>query len=189
VLGPLKLVLIGDSGVGKTSLLLRFADDHFTESFVSTLGVDFRDRLVNTGDKFVKLQIWDTAGQDRFKTITNAFYRSAQGVILVFDVTSMETYEHVEEWLSDGARNAPEGVPKMLVGNKADLADERKVEVEMAESMAERLGMPYVETSAKNSTNVDAAFITMAKSALTFAEAHGFPTKETLEAKKSCACG
>jgi len=184
----LKLVVVGDYGVGKTALLIRFSDDEFSENYISTIGVDFRDRTVDTGDSLVKLQIWDTAGQDKFKTITSAFYRSAQGVILVFDVTNRETYEHVEEWVADCQRNAPEGVARMLIGNKADLAD-RQVPSEEAEKFAERLGMPYVETSAKNSTNVDAAFNSVARSALDFAQKTGVLTKPALPAKSRCACG
>ena len=95
-----KLVLIGDSGVGKSCLLLRFADDSFTDSYISTIGVDFRFRTVTIDKKTVKLQIWDTAGQERFRTITSAYYRGAHGIIMVYDVTSEESFEHVEEWLS-----------------------------------------------------------------------------------------
>lgn len=96
-----KLVLIGDSGVGKSCLLLRFADDNFTDSYISTIGVDFRFRTITIDDKIVKLQIWDTAGQERFRTITSAYYRGADGIIMVYDVTSSESFDHVEEWLSE----------------------------------------------------------------------------------------
>jgi len=158
-----KLVLIGDSGVGKSCLLLRFADDNFTDSYISTIGVDFRFRTITIDKKTVKLQIWDTAGQERFRTITSAYYRGADGIIMVYDVTSQESFDHVEEWLSEVDRYANEGTSKLLVGNKADLVDEKQVSEEVAQRFAEKLGICCIETSAKTATNVDNAFLTMAK--------------------------
>jgi len=158
-----KLVLIGDSGVGKSCLLLRFADDNFTDSYISTIGVDFRFRTITIDKKTVKLQIWDTAGQERFRTITSAYYRGADGIIMVYDVTSSESFDHVEEWLSEVDRYANENTSKLLVGNKADLIEEKQVPEETAQRFAEKLGISFLETSAKTSTNVDAAFLTMAK--------------------------
>ena len=158
-----KLVLIGDSGVGKSCLLLRFADDNFTDSYISTIGVDFRFRTITIDDKIVKLQIWDTAGQERFRTITSAYYRGADGIIMVYDVTSSESFDHVEEWLSEVDRYANENTSKLLVGNKADLIDEKQVTKETAQSFADKLSIPFLETSAKTATNVDTAFLTMAK--------------------------
>ena len=158
-----KLVLIGDSGVGKSCLLLRFADDSFTDSYISTIGVDFRFRTVNIDMKTVKLQIWDTAGQERFRTITSAYYRGAHGIIMVYDVTNHESFEHVDEWLSEVNRHASDSTLKLLVGNKADLSDDKKVSSQEAEKFAQTLGISFLETSAKNATNVEAAFLTMAK--------------------------
>jgi len=158
-----KLVLIGDSGVGKSCLLLRFADDNFTDSYISTIGVDFRFRTVTIDKKTVKLQIWDTAGQERFRTITSAYYRGADGIIMVYDVTSQESFDHVEEWLSEVDRYANENTAKLLVGNKADLIEEKQVSEETAQRFADKLGISFLETSAKTATNVDAAFLTMGK--------------------------
>lgn len=158
-----KLVLIGDSGVGKSCLLLRFADDNFTDSYISTIGVDFRFRTIHVRDKTVKLQIWDTAGQERFRTITSAYYRGADGIIMVYDVTSSETFDHVEEWLSEVDRYANENTSKLLVGNKADLIEEKEVPEEDAQSFADSKSMSFLETSAKTATNVDTAFLTMAE--------------------------
>jgi Ras-related protein Rab-1A len=158
-----KLVLIGDSGVGKSCLLLRFADDAFTDSYISTIGVDFRFRTVTIDSKIVKLQIWDTAGQERFRTITSAYYRGADGIIMVYDVTSSESFDHVEEWLSEVDRYANENTCKLLVGNKADLVDKREVTEEVAQRFADKLNISFLETSAKTATNVEAAFLTMAK--------------------------
>jgi len=166
-----KLVLIGDSGVGKSCLLLRFADDNFTDSYISTIGVDFRFRTITIDDKIVKLQIWDTAGQERFRTITSAYYRGADGIIMVYDVTSSESFDHVEEWLSEVDRYANENTSKLLVGNKADLIEEKQVTQETAQSFADKLGISFLETSAKTATNVDNAFLTMAKELIKTKEA------------------
>jgi Ras-related protein Rab-1A len=165
-----KLVLIGDSGVGKSCLLLRFADDNFTESYISTIGVDFRFRTVNVDNKTVKLQIWDTAGQERFRTITSAYYRGADGIIMVYDVTNRETFDHVDEWLSEVNRYAHEDTVKLLVGNKADLVSEKQVQANEAQAYADKLGIHFLETSAKTSTNVEAAFLTIAKDLIKMTE-------------------
>jgi Ras-related protein Rab-1A len=160
-----KLILIGDSGVGKSSLLVRFADDAFSDTFISTLGVDFRYHTAVLGKRTVKIQIWDTAGQERFRGITAAYYRDAHGVVMVYDVTSSETFEHVEEWLAEVDRQNDLAV-KVLVGNKADLADERQVETDAAQKFSERLGITFFETSAKTAANVKEVFLGMAKQLL-----------------------
>mmetsp|Transcript_3165 Transcript_3165/g.8084 ORF Transcript_3165/g.8084 Transcript_3165/m.8084 type:complete len:213 (-) Transcript_3165:688-1326(-) len=157
-----KLVLIGDSGVGKSCLLLRFADDAFTESYISTIGVDFRFRTVKMDKKTVKLQIWDTAGQERFRTITSAYYRGADGIIMVYDTTSSDSFDHVNDWLKEVNRYASEGTCKLLVGNKCDRTADRAVTTEQAKEFADDLGVAFLETSAKTAKNVEEAFLTMA---------------------------
>ena len=157
-----KLLLIGDSGVGKSCLLLRFADDTYTESYISTIGVDFKIRTIQLEGKTIKLQIWDTAGQERFRTITSSYYRGAHGIIVVYDTTDSETFEHVKTWLHEIDRYASENVNKLLVGNKSDLTSKRQVETESAKEFAESVNIPFLETSAKNATNVEDAFMTMA---------------------------
>ena len=158
-----KLLLIGDSGVGKSSLLLRFADDTFTESYISTIGVDFKIRTIELDNKMIKLQIWDTAGQERFRTITSSYYRGAQGIIVVYDVADKESYSNVKQWLHEIDRYASENVKKLLVGNKCDLVDKRQVTYEEAVEEAAEMGTTFLETSAKNKLNVEEAFIAMAK--------------------------
>ena len=157
-----KLLLIGDSGVGKSCLLLRFADDTYTESYISTIGVDFKIRTIELDGKTIKLQIWDTAGQERFRTITSSYYRGAHGIIVVYDITDAPTFTNVKQWLGEIERYACENVNKLLVGNKSDLKDKRKVDEATAKDFADSLGIPFLETSAKCSTNVEQAFITMA---------------------------
>ncbi|KAJ4748660.1 Ras-related protein Rab-1A [Rhynchospora pubera] len=156
-----KLLLIGDSSVGKSCLLLRFADDSYVDSYISTIGVDFKIRTVDLDGKTVKLQIWDTAGQERFRTITSSYYRGAHGIIIVYDVTEMESYNNVKQWLNEIDRYASDNVCKLLVGNKCDLVDSKVVATETAEAFADSLGIPFLETSAKESINVEKAFLTM----------------------------
>jgi len=145
-----KLLLIGDSGVGKSCLLLRFADDTYTESYISTIGVDFKIRTVDLDGKVCKLQIWDTAGQERFRTITSSYYRGAHGIIIVYDVTDLESFNNVRTWLYEIDRYASENVNKLLVGNKVDLVSKKAVETDTAKQFADSLEMPFLETSAKN---------------------------------------
>lgn len=154
-----KLLLIGDSGVGKSCLLLRFADDTYTESYISTIGVDFKIRTIDLDTKTIKLQIWDTAGQERFRTITSNYYRGANGIVVVYDVTDPESFNSVTRWLQEIERNVGTGVHKMLVGNKCDLTMKRKVDKAEAQAFADKFGIPYVETSAKNGTNVENVFM------------------------------
>lgn len=157
-----KLLLIGDSGVGKSCLLLRFADDTYTESYISTIGVDFKIRTIDLDAKTIKLQIWDTAGQERFRTITSSYYRGAHGIIVVYDTTDLESFNNVKQWLHEIDRYASENVNKLLVGNKSDLTSKRAVSYDQAKEFADSLGIAFIETSAKSSTNVEKAFMTMA---------------------------
>ncbi|XP_020592598.1 ras-related protein RIC1 [Phalaenopsis equestris] len=156
-----KLLLIGDSGVGKSCLLLRFADDSYLESYISTIGVDFKIRTVEQDGKTIKLQIWDTAGQERFRTITSSYYRGAHGIIVVYDVTDQESFNNVKQWLNEIDRYATDSVNKLLVGNKCDLTDERVVAYEAGKALADEVGIPFLETSAKDATNVEQAFMKM----------------------------
>jgi Ras-related protein Rab-1A len=157
-----KLLLIGDSGVGKSCLLLRFADDTYTESYISTIGVDFKIRTVTIDGKMVKLQIWDTAGQERFRTITASYYRGAHGIIVVYDVTDLDSFNNIKQWLGEIDRYASEHVDRLIVGNKCDLASRKAVDYAMAKEFADQLGITFIETSAKDATNVEQAFLMMA---------------------------
>ncbi|XP_038992282.1 ras-related protein RABD2a-like isoform X2 [Hibiscus syriacus] len=129
-----KLLLIGDSGVGKSCLLLRFSDDSYLESYISTIGVDFKIRTVEQDGKTLKLQIWDTAGQERFRTITSSYYRGAHGIIIVYDVTDQASFHNVKQWLNEINRYASGNVNKLLVGNKCDLTAKKAVPYETAKT-------------------------------------------------------
>ncbi|EEC77351.1 hypothetical protein OsI_16033 [Oryza sativa Indica Group] len=220
-----KLLLIGDSSVGKSCFLLRFADDSYVDSYISTIGVDFKIRTIEMDGKTIKLQIrsriffanrpnfgprlllailefckpvnsdirddgrvdvaagdgqllartaaaffpglrrrraeWDTAGQERFRTITSSYYRGAHGIIIVYDITDMESFNNVKEWMSEIDNYANDSVCKLLVGNKCDLAESRVVETAVAQAYADEIGIPFLETSAKDSINVEEAFLAM----------------------------
>eukprot|EP01147_Barroeca_monosierra_P008036 gene8036-10067_t len=158
-----KLLLIGESGVGKTCLLFRFSDDAFNASFISTIGIDFKIRTIELEDKKIKLQIWDTAGQERFRTITTAYYRGAMGIMIVYDITSAKSFENVKNWIKNIEENASEDVELMLLGNKCDMEDSRVVSKEQGEKLALEYGIPFMETSAKANINVEDAFFQLAK--------------------------
>jgi len=157
-----KILLIGDSGVGKSCLLLRFADDSWTETHISTIGVDFKIKTLEIEGKTVKLQIWDTAGQERFRTITSSYYRGAQGIILVYDCTDRESFNNVKQWMGEIDRYACENVNKLLVGNKCDLVDQKTVDTPTAKEFADSFNIPFIETSAKTAHNVEKCFVQMA---------------------------
>ncbi|GAM19695.1 hypothetical protein SAMD00019534_028700 [Acytostelium subglobosum LB1] len=159
----IKLLLIGDSGVGKSCLLLRFSEDSFTPSFITTIGIDFKIRTIELEGKRIKLQIWDTAGQERFRTITTAYYRGAMGILLVYDVTDEKSFGNIRNWIRNIEQHATESVKKMLIGNKCDLPEKKVVDTARGKALADEHGIKFLETSAKNSINVEEAFITLAK--------------------------
>ncbi|KAI9495321.1 rab family GTPase [Zychaea mexicana] len=159
----IKLLLIGDSGVGKSCLLLRFSDDSFTPSFITTIGIDFKIRTIELDGKRIKLQIWDTAGQERFRTITTAYYRGAMGILLVYDVTDERSFGNVRNWFSNIEQHASEGVNKILIGNKCDMEEKRVITTEQGQALANELGIRFMETSAKANIGVEGAFFDLAR--------------------------
>ncbi|KAL6941871.1 GTP-binding protein [Hanseniaspora vineae] len=161
----LKILLIGDSGVGKSCLLVRFVEDNFMPTFITTIGIDFKIKTIEINGKKVKLQLWDTAGQERFRTITTAYYRGAMGIILVYDVTDERTFANIRDsWYNTVSENASSECQLMLVANKCDKGDEnRVVTTEQGQALARELGMAFVEASAKDNKNVDEIFFTLAK--------------------------
>ena len=158
-----KILIIGDSAVGKSSLLIQFSDQTFSDNYVSTIGVDFKIRSVTVENELIKLQIWDTAGQERFQSITANYYHGSQAIALVYDVTDRNSFDHLRKWISDVDRLAQKGVCKLIIGNKVDLADKRAVSREEGQAFADSIGAPFLETSAKTAQNVQEMFISMAK--------------------------
>ncbi|XP_067582240.1 ras-related protein Rab-3B isoform X1 [Pseudorca crassidens] len=153
-----KLLIIGNSSVGKTSFLFRYADDTFTPAFVSTVGIDFKVKTVYCHEKRVKLQIWDTAGQERYRTITTAYYRGAMGFILMYDVTNEESFNAVQDWATQIKTYSWDNAQVILVGNKCDMEEERVVPTEKGRLLAEQLGFDFFEASAKENISVRQAF-------------------------------
>ncbi|KAK8402969.1 hypothetical protein O3P69_000899 [Scylla paramamosain] len=161
-----KLLLIGDSGVGKTCILFRFSDDAFNTTFISTIGIDFKIKTIELRGKKIKLQIWDTAGQERFHTITTSYYRGAMGIMLVYDITNAKSFDNIAKWLRNIDEHANEDVEKMILGNKCDMEDKRVINKEKGESIALEHGIRFLETSAKANINIEQAFLELAEAIL-----------------------
>merc|ERR1712216_669836 len=156
-----KVVLIGDSGVGKSNLLSRFTRNEFSLESKSTIGVEFAARSINVDGKTIKAQIWDTAGQERYRAITSAYYRGAVGALLVYDIAKHVTFENVDRWLKELRDHADHNIVIMLVGNKSDLRHLRAVPTDDAKGYAEQCSLSFIETSALDSPNVEQAFQTI----------------------------
>merc|ERR1712146_202829 len=155
-----KLLMIGDSGVGKTCLLLRYASDSFSPTFITTIGIDFKIKNILLDGKRIKLQIWDTAGQERFRTITTSYFRGAQGILLVYDCTDSQTFQSIRNWVAQIGMHADVNVNKILVANKCDMP--KAVTTEEGQALADEYGIKFFESSAKQDINVEKAFITIA---------------------------
>ena len=153
-----KILIIGESGVGKTCFLLRYAENSFVANHLLTIGIDFKIKMLELDGKVIKLQIWDTAGQDRFRTITKTYYKGSQGVILVYDVCDEKSFGNVKNWVNQIEQNAKSTICKVLVGNKCD-KPERVITEEQGKKLAEEYNMKFFETSAKTGQNVDEAFM------------------------------
>ncbi|XP_057529194.1 ras-related protein RABA2a [Amaranthus tricolor] len=156
-----KVVLVGDSGVGKSNLLSRFTRNEFCLESKSTIGVEFATRTLQVEGRTVKAQIWDTAGQERYRAITSAYYRGALGALLVYDVTKPTTFDNVNRWLKELRDHADANIVIMLIGNKTDLKHLQAVATEDAQSFADKEGLSFIETSALEATNVEKAFQTI----------------------------
>ncbi|KAK8949967.1 Ras-related protein Rab11C [Platanthera guangdongensis] len=180
-----KIVLIGDSGVGKSNILSRFTRNEFSLDSKSTIGVEFATKTIQVYEqiegKTVKAQIWDTAGQERYRAITSAYYRGAVGAFLIYDITKRQTFENIQRWLRELRDHADSNIVIMMAGNKSDLKHLRAVSTEDAESMAEKEGLSFLETSALEAINIDRAFQTI------LAEIFRIVSKKALAAQAAAA--
>lgn len=158
-----KLLLLGDQAVGKSSLMLRYTDDVFNFNIMGTAGIDLKRKKVTIEDEVIKIMIYDTAGHDRFRQIANAQYKGAKGIVIVYDVTDNKTFDSVATWMNHIKENAESGVELILVGNKIDLTNEIVIKSENGNELAQKYGVPFIETSAKTSQNVESAFSTIIK--------------------------
>ena len=154
----LKVVIVGDSGVGKSNLIKRFTSNEFNANSKATVGVEFLSKSYKINDKIFKIEMWDTAGQERYKSITSAYYKGAKGALLVYDTTSGQSFENISKWLSEIKEKTNKETKLILIGNKIDLKDSKVVSTELALAKAKEWGMPLTETSAKDATNVKEAF-------------------------------
>jgi len=157
-----KYIIVGDTAVGKSCLLLQFTDKRFQPVHDLTIGVEFGSRTITVSGQQVKLQIWDTAGQEKFRSITRSYYRDAAGALLVYDITRRETFDHLTAWLEDCRKYSSQDTTIMLIGNKADLEHSRVVQTEEGKKFAEENGLFFLETSSKTAQNVEEAFINVA---------------------------
>lgn len=168
-----KILVIGDAGVGKSALIFRFADDVFRDTYISTIGIDFRIQTVQVDGKPVKLQVWDTAGQERFRTITTSYYRNADGILIIYAVNDRESFSNISAWLVEIERNSPKDIVKVLVGSKADMP--RTVSTEEGKLKAESSGASHIETSSKTGENVKELFTMLGESIV---KAKGYNTPQ-----------
>eukprot|EP00286_Rhodomonas_abbreviata_P003053 CAMPEP_0181345538 /NCGR_PEP_ID=MMETSP1101-20121128/32803_1 /TAXON_ID=46948 /ORGANISM="Rhodomonas abbreviata, Strain Caron Lab Isolate" /LENGTH=213 /DNA_ID=CAMNT_0023457501 /DNA_START=22 /DNA_END=663 /DNA_ORIENTATION=+ len=161
-----KVILLGDAGCGKSALMLRFAEDVFSLSYLTTIGVDFKIKKMDRNGRPIKMQIWDSAGQERFRAVTMNFCRGAQGIMLVYDVTNEKSFQSVRHWMRQIEISASPGINLMLVGNKCDQLEKKVISTSQGQALADEFGLPFLETSAKECINVDHAFQDMADSIL-----------------------
>jgi len=165
-----KVLLLGNSNVGKSSLFLRFVDDIWNDTFVPTIGVDFKIKTFDIDEKRIKMQIWDTAGQERFKNIIASYYRGAHGILLIYDVTDKDSFKNLSNWLIEIEKNSSKNVLKVLIGNKTDLEEKRVISYNQAKEFADSYGLKYIETSAKKNLNVNEAFATLGRELMVASE-------------------
>lgn len=154
----LKYLVVGDSGVGKTSLLVRYCENTFQTDYLSTIGVDFKIKRIDCKGQPITLNIWDTAGQERFRNITKSFYKGAHGIVLVYSITDPSSYAHIEKWVEQIREAGNESTVMMLVGSKSDLEDDRKVSKKQGEDLADKFELEWLETSAKDDCNIEKVF-------------------------------
>ena len=161
-----KILLIGDLGVGKSCVILRYVEGDFPGNIMSSIGVDFKTKQIELDDHSIKMQIWDTAGHEKFRTITTSYYKSAQAIIILYDITQKSSFDHIRNWITEIDKFGKQGVLKVIVGNKLDLENNRKITKEAAENLALKYGVKLWEVSAKDNTNIEEMFLDTIKTLL-----------------------
>ena len=161
-----KILLIGNSNVGKSSLFLRYVDEIWKDNFVPTIGVDFKIKSIKIDNKTIKLQIWDTAGQERFRSLLSSYFKGANGILLLYDITNVNSFKSLSNWLIEIEKNSSKNVKKILIGNKCDLNDLRKIPINKGKEFADTYNMKFIETSAKNNVNINECFNILGKELL-----------------------
>lgn len=156
----IKVIMIGDSGVGKTSLMFRYVDNMFSPTFITTIGIDFKSKILDVEDKKIKMTIWDSSGQERFRSITTSYIRGSDGIVLVYDVTDVNSFENINYWVNQISKLS-DNIPMIIVGNKADRED-KKITTDMGLELAKKYDCKFYEVSAKNNTCVEDMFLTFA---------------------------
>ena len=158
-----KIMFIGNSSVGKTSIIKRYSKNIFSTSYISTLGIDFESKNINIDNKTINLQIWDTAGQEKYKVLSKNYYNNSNAFIIVYDITNLESFESVMNWIDQIKENAPENVKSILLGNKSDLEEKRKISEEEGKNLAKKININFYETSAQNGANIEKAIDNLVK--------------------------
>ena len=187
-----KIMVLGESRVGKTSLIKRYTKDQFGGVYLTTVGMDFQDKIIEIEDKKIRLQVWDTAGQERFRNVTKSYFQSSHGLLVVYDITDKESFEKINFWMKNIKENAPENAKLILVGNKCDLANERQVSYEEGEKKASNYNIKFFESSAKEGTNVKEFFFYLANEIYQDEKTKGKDNKKTVQldskkkGKKGC---
>ena len=187
-----KIMVLGESKVGKTSLIKRYTKDQFGGVYLTTVGMDFQDKIIEIEDKKIRLQVWDTAGQERFRNVTKSYFQSSHGLLVVYDITDKESFEKINFWMKNIKENAPENAKLILVGNKCDLANERQVSYEEGEKKASNYNIKFFESSAKEGTNVKEFFFYLANEIYQDEKTKGKDNKKTVQldskekGKKGC---
>ena len=156
-----KIIIIGDSTTGKTNILSKYLNDKYEKDFKATIGVELGNKTLKIKNDTVNIQIWDTAGQERYRSMTKAYYKGALGALIVYDITNRNSFENVENWMTDLKSSADQKVSILLIGNKNDLEEEREVKIEEGEKRAQEYDIAFLETSAKNGNNIEMAFKTL----------------------------
>ena len=183
-----KVLLLGDSSVGKTCFLLRFTEDTYTDNHISTIGVDYKLKLYQNENQTVKIQIWDTAGQDRFRSITKNYFRGSHGIMLIYDITSLTSFNNIKTWILQIRESLGDQASIILIGNKVDLESSRKVNSEEGFKLANQNKMGFYETSAKEDINMQKAFDFLCKEMIKKSDGHRRETILELNDKKKKCC-